>query len=271
MTLNPEEVRNFLRRGRYAEWNAFRDKYPEWIPDLQDMDLSGFDLRPFNLTNSNLCGAMLAATELGSTILNVNGMNRPRLKGAVYDAGTQFPPGFRADEAGAEYLPSKAVESRKVAASLRVFISYAWADKDVVSAVDQWLQDRQIRTLIDSRDFFAGSRIRDEIIREMQISDVILFFYSHEASQRPWLQFERELAFDLEIEAKRANRPPPRSIYFVMDGTPLPSVTDRSRLAIQAKGKRFPLVCEELYHNILGLTRSPGKVDLSKWENYVFG
>jgi hypothetical protein len=84
------------------------------------------------------------------------------------------------------------------------------------------------------------------------------------------VQFERELAADLEMEAKAQGKEPTRIIYVVVDDTPLPSVVERARLAIMAKGKRFELVCEELYHSILQLPKETGQIDLDRWKDYVF-
>ena len=63
---------------------------------------------------------------------------------------------------------------------------------------------------------------------------------------------------------------PPRIIYVVIDEASLPSVSEYNRLAIMATGKRFELVCEENYHDILQLTKAPDSVDLSKWSEYIF-
>jgi len=151
-----------------------------------------------------------------------------------------------------------------------VFISYAWANEDVVLALEHWLSTKGLATKIDRRDFFAGSRIRDEIMRVMAQCDVILIFYSQQAKDKPWPQFERELAADLEMAAKQKGTSPPRTIYVVMDGAEFPSVTEANRLAVMAKGKRFELVAEEIYHNILQLPKPTEEIDLSKWSDYVF-
>jgi hypothetical protein len=59
-------------------------------------------------------------------------------------------------------------------------------------------------------------------------------------------------------------------IYIVIDGTPLPSITEDNRIAIMARGKRFELVCGEIYHNVLQLPKDTDDPDLSKWDDYVF-
>jgi hypothetical protein len=151
-----------------------------------------------------------------------------------------------------------------------VFISYPWADDNVVLAIDQWLRNRGIRTKIDKRDFFAGSRIRDEIIRVMTACSVILLFYSEQSRDKPWLQFERELAADIEISAKIEKKQPPRLIYIVIDNAPLPNIYERNRIAIMARGKKFEAVCEEIYQNILQLPKTTPDIDLENWKGYVF-
>jgi hypothetical protein len=43
-----------------------------------------------------------------------------------------------------------------------------------------------------------------------------------------------------------------------------------NKIAVIAKGKRFELACEELYHHILQLPRSAKDLDLKQWEDFVF-
>ncbi len=104
----------------------------------------------------------------------------------------------------------------------------------------------------------------------MQQCDVVVMFYSAESKDKPWIQFERELASDLEMESKKEGQRPPRIIYFVMDETPLPSITEKNRIAVMAKGKKFEVVCVELYYGILEVSKDPKQIDLDKWSNYVF-
>lgn len=154
--------------------------------------------------------------------------------------------------------------------SQKVFISYAWANDGVVLAIDQWLRNKGMKTKIDKRDFFAGSRIRDEIMRVMSKCEIILMFYSSQSKDKPWVQFEHELAMDIEMSSKIEGRKPPRIIYVVLDDTPLPSITEKNRIAVMAKGKNFDLVCDEIYQNILKIPRITPDVDLSTWSNYTF-
>ncbi len=151
-----------------------------------------------------------------------------------------------------------------------VFISYAWANDDIVLAIDQWLRNKGIKTRIDKRDFFAGSRIRDEIMRVMSECKVILIFHSQQSKDKPWIQFERELAADIEMSSKNDGKEPPRIIYVVIDNTSLPNLTEKNRIAITAKGKRFDSVCDEIYQNILQLPRVSPDIDLSKWSGFTF-
>ena len=89
---------------------------------------------------------------------------------------------------------------------MQIFISYAWVNSDVVSAIEQWLRIKGLDTRIDKRDFFAGSRIRDEISRLMKESDVVLMFHSLKSKDKPWIEFERELVGDLQMSAKKEGK-----------------------------------------------------------------
>jgi hypothetical protein len=99
---------------------------------------------------------------------------------------------------------------------------------------------------------------------------VILVFHSQQSKEKPWIQFERELAADLEMSSKIDGKEPPRIMYIVIDDTPLPNMSEKNRIAIMAKGKRFEIVCDEIYQNILQLPRITPDVDLSKWSDYTF-
>ncbi len=152
----------------------------------------------------------------------------------------------------------------------KIFISYAWADDGVVLAIDQWLRNKGLKTRIDKRDFFAGAQIRDEIMRVMSDCKIILIFYSIQSRDKPWIQFEREFAADIEMSSRIEGRKPPRIIYVVLDDTPLPSVSEKNRLAVMTKGKKFDFVCDEIYQNILQIPRTTPNVDLSTWSGYTF-
>jgi hypothetical protein len=250
-------------------WNKYRLEHSDWKPDLSGVDLSDYDLvpegRPFDLSKAILFGTKLPDTKerMVKEYLNVN------LHGAVFDINTTYPADFDVAAHGAVFI-SQAQKSAFKPDIIKVFISYAWADDGPVCAIDQWLRDKRIDTKLDKRDFFAGSRIRDEIVRVMAQCNVILIFRSQRSKDKPWPQFETELAADLEMEAKKQRTDPPRIVYVVIDDTPLPTVSEKNRIAIMAKGKRFELVCEEIYHSILQLPRSAENVDLQKWLDYIF-
>ena len=196
-------------------------------------------------------------------------VENPPVKGALIDTYTisKF---LELKKHGAVFVSNAQMQQQPSSVNSKVFISYAWTNSDVILAIDQWLRNKNINTKLDKRDFFAGSRIRDEIMRTMQECDVILLFYSRQAKDRPWLQFEQEFAKDIEMDARQKNKTPPRIIYVVLDDTPLPHISDKQKIAIAAKGKHFELVCEEIYHHILQLPRITKNVDLDKWKNYKF-
>lgn len=285
--MTKEEAIELLANGRYVDWNNYRERNPEWIPDLSNLDLSNVKLafdgytenKQFNLTRANLCGANLSNIEnifyrfhyyneyLGASSYEIKCIN---LKGAVIDIFTKFPQGIYPTKYGAVLISVAEKTGEKAGIPPTIFISYAWANDELVMAIDQWLRLKGLKTKIDKRDFFAGSRIRDEIIRVMQQCDVVVIFYSGESKDKPWTMFEQELASDLEMESKKEGRTPPRIIYFVLDEISLPSVTEKNRIAVMAKGKTFEVACEELYYGILQISKDPKQIDLNKWSDYVF-
>jgi hypothetical protein len=141
---------------------------------------------------------------------------------------------------------------------------------ELFCAIDKWLRLKGVVTKRDKRDFFAGSRIRDEIVRVMGQCESIIIFHSRESKDKPWVQFEREIAEDLDMEAKQTGRTPPRIIYFIVDESPLPGITEKHRIAILAKGKLFTDVCEELYRTLLQVSAESPDVDLDKWSKHIF-
>ncbi len=266
--MRKDEAIELVKSRRSAEWNAYRKMHPDWIPDLSNADLSDVFLKPndigFDLSKANLCGTRFSST---SSWIE-GGSVKVIWKDAIISSKTIFPLDFNSTKHGTVLVSDTDPRGNPVPPT--VFMSYAWVNGDVVLAIDQWLRLKNINTKLDKRDFFAGSRIRDEIMRTMQECDVTLIFYSRQSKDKPWIQFESEFAKDLEMNAKQEGRTPPRIIYIVLDDTPLPSVTERQKIAVLAKGKRFELVCEEIYHHILQLPHSTGQVDLSKWSNYRF-
>jgi len=264
-----EEALKLIIEGRSSIWNKYRRDQPDWKPDLSGADLSGANLiprdEPFDFSN-----AILFGTKLPTKAVNMVGSYyRVNLRDAVFDIHTTYPADVDLAALGAG-LVSESHKSSLKTPTFKVFISYAWADDGPVLAIDQWLRDKRIETKLDKRDFFAGSRIRDEIFRVMAECNVVLIFRSQRSKDKPWPQFEAELAADLEMDAKAKGTELPRIVYVVIDDTPLPTVSEKNKIAIMAKGKRFELVCEEIYHSILQLPRSAEKVDLQKWSDYVF-
>ena len=264
--MNKKEALKLILNGQVKVWNKYRKDNPDWTPDLSYEDLSANILVPdgvnyFDFSEANLCGTKFSD--------NRDYMTRA-IKNAIFNTDTEFPSRFDQIKYGAVFVTEAQLKHTDFGPIPTVFISYAWANDDVVLAIDQWLRNKGLKTKIDKRDFFAGSRIREEIFRVMQDCNVILIFHSQQSKDKPWPMFERELAADIEMEAKKEGMTPPRIIYFVVDNTPPPSISEKNRIAIKAKGKRFEYACEELYHHILQLEREPEKIKLDKWKDYKF-
>ena len=268
--MDKHETLNILAKEMVSTWNEYRESHPNWYPDLSGEKVKGV-LPNLNLADANLCGADLSEAKLcGPNVTHKNATtSRANLTNSKYDMATIFPTDLDPAAYGAKFV-SQADIRKQGRNNIQVFISYAWVNDDVVLAVDTWLRQKGLYTRLDKRDFFAGSRIRDEIMRVMKECDIILIFHSRESATKPWPEFERELAADIEMAAKKEGRKPPRVIYIVIDDVALPSVSEENRIAVVAKGKRFELVCEEIYHSILQIPKQPGDVDLEKWNDYVF-
>lgn len=266
--MEKEEALILLNAHNFYSWNKYRNDHPNWKPDLRNSDLSSInfasDPSP-DLSNADLRGATFPeGIKLSLASKKVN------LKGALIDSSTTSLDNFDLGLLGAIFVSESESSSLEKTIRTSVFISYAWANDDVVQAIDQWLRLKGIDTKLDKRDFFAGARIRDEVMRVMQTCEVILIFLSEQSKDKPWPQFEREFASDLEMAAKQEGKESPRIIYVVIDDTTLPNISEKNRIAIMAKGKRFELVCEEIYHGILQIPKTTEEIDLSKWSDYVF-
>jgi hypothetical protein len=229
--------------------------------DLRGAKLSQCKLKDTYLENSDLRGADLSKIKTPAIIA------RNLLKGAKYDLHTWWPSGFDPSRFGAQFVGEGETLHMY---QPKIFLSYAWADEKLVMAIDQWLRNKGLDTKIDKRDFFAGQRIRDAILEAMAACDAVVIFYSDASKDKPWPEFERDLASDLQIEARKDGKTPPRVIYVVLGDLNLPSITERNRIAVMTKGKKFPLVCDEIYRGIVGLAREPQLVNLDRWMDHTF-
>lgn len=273
-----------LMRSERTVFNAYRQEHPNWIPDFSGEDLEECDLIGDETDGANLDRAILVGTKLPKLDQiqqqreqqqrqqrqHNSADRRLSFKDAIIDSKTTGPSLGWLLKQGAKYITGEQIELQKTVQATRVFISYAWANGQLVSAMEKWLRLKGLDTKIDRRDFFAGARIRDEIMRLMKDSAIVLVFHSIESKDKPWIEFERELVTDLQMSARKEGVIPARVIYVVLDSTPLPSITEDNRISILAKGKRFELVCEEIYHQILRLPRESDEIDLSRWSAYVF-
>ena len=264
-----DETLELLKQGKIGVWNSYREKYPEWLPDLRGLDLSEIVLdkeETLNLSKANLCGTTLPNFGL---FMFSNKRTLPNFEDALVDLSTKGIPLDFLTNLGAIFVTEGERNILEKMYSINIFISYAWANEKIIHAIDQWLLQRGLNTKIDKRNFFAGAKIRNEIIRHMSKSDVILLFYSKQAQDKPWIEFEHEYAADLEMAAKQANQTPPKIIYVVIDDTPLPDISAKSRIALMLKGKKFTEACEEIYDAILQIPRQT-KIDLDDWEDFIF-
>ena len=143
----------------------------------------------------------------------------------------------------------------------RVFMSYAWDDKESVLAVDQELRNRGIVTLLDQRDFILGAQIADEIERTIATANRVIVFYSRHSANRKWPVFERKLAQTVN-RTRMAKMP--LLIYFCLDETELP-MQDAERIYIPAYKLEFKEACNMLYDAIIPGGKKPTTIDVTKY------
>jgi len=142
--MNKEEALKLIRAGSMKIWNKYREDNPDWKPDLSYLDLSKYVCRfwdgkeypDFDFSGANLCG-----TKLSRYVSNMP----KRIKNAIFNADTVFPSGFDPLEHGAVFVPEAQLKRTGFGPTPTVFISYAWANDDVVLAIDQWLRNKGIK------------------------------------------------------------------------------------------------------------------------------
>ncbi|HEV3386844.1 MAG TPA: toll/interleukin-1 receptor domain-containing protein [Gemmata sp.] len=266
--MDRDEALIVIRQRNTSLWGQYRQLNPSWFPDFADVKFGAVDLVFFDLSKADLCGSDLSQAELSWKHDNGT-IWKTKFDGPLYDIRTKFPEKFDPVNAGARFVARKE-RQRYVRGRSSVFISYARADGKVVRAIDQWLWTKGLETRIDERDFFAGSELRDEIMRVMSECDVVLVILSAASSVRPWPRFEREFANHLAQTAKGDCRKLPQVIYVVIDNTPLPTDSGSERMNVVAPGRSFPWVCDEIYRSILKIPRVNAEIILEDWKTFVF-
>lgn len=265
-----------LKDGQYERWNKYRQSHPKWEPDLMNSNVSMVNFRdnPFNMDHADFRGALLPSKRnwpLGRVSNQRRGVIGwlssvdesafvSTFDDAIYSKETKF-------NGSGDFTLLETLGFRLFVP--RVFVSYTHKNNDKVHAIKQRLREMDIEITIDVENFYAGNSIRQEILNAMLEADVILIFYSTEARGRPWVDFERELARDLEMEAKIKKKAPPRIIYVVLDEITLPTVIEKSKIAIYVKGRLFKEACEEIYAQIMQTPRKNRDIDLGSWDNVV--
>jgi hypothetical protein len=137
----------------------------------------------------------------------------------------------------------------------RVFISYAWNDKQKVNKLDQWLRNHGVLVTRDTHDFKAGHKLPDEIRRYLHLCDKACIVYSKTSRSRDWPEFERIVA--KEVESLRGL---PYLIYLLIDDVKLPQY-DPNRIYIDATTRPLRDVGPELLYAVTGRAKEPATFD----------
>jgi hypothetical protein len=246
------------------EWNRLRKEHPDWRPDLLNMNLKGANLEGANLEhavlkNTNFKSCNLAnATLRGATVTFANFSDAVLTNADLREAKNLTKRQVEAakDATGLKYDPEQFSEPDLPGEVPRVFLSYAWNNKDAVLAVDQWLRDKGARVILDDRNFAAGENIREEILRWIQEAGVVICFVSRDSSERHYPRLERKIAETLRGTSGT------QVIYFSLDDTVL-DIVQGGRLFVPGHKLTFEEACEKLWQGIKKTIQPPSAVDLS--------
>jgi uncharacterized protein YjbI with pentapeptide repeats len=238
--------------------------------NLKDCDLDSATLNRANLSEADLTGANIWG--ISHTEWNVKGIKAEYVyycanRYAKDEEKIKFPPdrNFRPTEFQEWLGKLSSVEKLSLDDIPKVFISYSWADKKSMQAVDQWLRDKGVRVIVDERDFIVGADIRDEIVRWLRKAVKVVCIYSKDSADRPYPKLERRLAEEREFDAQKRGKKRIILIYLCIDDTPLPQESAH-RLAIMVKNKSFQEACEELWAAILEKGKEPKRIDLKQYD-----
>ncbi|RLA40196.1 MAG: hypothetical protein DRR06_17810 [Gammaproteobacteria bacterium] len=88
------QAERMLNRSDISIWNDYREKNPDWVPDLSGRTIAG-DMRGANLRGANLCGTNLTKAS----------MTYVKLEGASFSEETAFPQMYDATSRGATFIP----------------------------------------------------------------------------------------------------------------------------------------------------------------------
>lgn len=221
--------------------------------NLENAILKNTNFKSCNLANAILRGAVVTFANFSDAVLtNADFREAKNLTKRQLEVAK--------DATGLKYDPEQFTEPALPGEVPRVFLSYAWNDKDMVLAVDQWLRDKGARVILDERNFTAGENIREEILRWIQEAGVVVCFVSRDSSERHYPRLEREIAETLRGTSGT------RVIYFNLDDTVL-DVIQGGRLYVPGHKLTFEAACEKLWQGIKRTVQPPSAVDLSSFKS----
>ncbi len=137
----------------------------------------------------------------------------------------------------------------------RVFLSYAWADRERVNRLDQWLRDHGLSVARDIHDFEAGKDLREEIADYLHTSDKVVVVVTPASQAREWPTFERFVA--VEIEELRKEK---CLIYLLLDGTNAPKY-DSTRINISGAALSLREIGEAIRRSVEGPRGAPPRYE----------
>jgi hypothetical protein len=211
---NPEHVAR-LKKG-LNEWNKWRDKNPEIVPDLSAQNFYNADFHGANFSGANLRGAILNAVNFsGANLRNAN-LERAQLRATVFsntdlseteglDSCEPLGPSsvgidtffLSRGEIPESFLRGCGVSEQFITfgRSLIVqpiefsscFISYSHADKSFARRMHDTLQGRGIRCWLDEHQMLPGDDIYEQVDHGIRFWDKVLLCCSRHSLSSWWV------------------------------------------------------------------------------------
>lgn len=233
--------------------------------DFTEAILSGVNFTLSRLSNANLNSAVI--NNIVTTDWIIDGI---KAKEIFMDSfkNKRIPQERDFGEKEFEYWLNKdtSIESIIPPDSPQVFISYDHRDNETAVAINQWLRDHGVNTIIDQSDFIPGSDLFENVIESIRVSKKVLAIYSKNSIERPWPKLERRISQMHQMSTQSEGQERTFLILICIDDSPLPDEL-KHNVAIMVEGHNFKEVCEKILDGILERKSDFKKIDLGKYNN----
>ena len=148
---------------------------------------------------------------------------------------------------------------------MKVFLSHAHEDKDVVEPIASWLREQGFKVWIDNWCLTPGDSLVNKISEEIESSDRLVVFLSATSVDSNWVQKEVASGMVMELAEDKG-----LGEKFVIPALLTPCKIPfflRDKIYANFTDKAFEAACEELAH---GIRDEPAGPQGKKLENRIF-